>query len=500
MSLRAASALLHTTVCMLALACTGCSLVHPVGPDYRRPEPAAVTLDAASSGAFAPSAPPDKWWQLYQEPELDRYVSEALLENRDLRSAASRLAIAQSSLDQTLAQRWPTTDVSVSAERARGSLPGVPGLRVYNSVSTALSASYEIDLFGRIRRSIEASRADVDAQQFAFAATQIQVAANTASAYIGICNANAALAAAKRTIAIDEETLMVTRRLADGGAARRLDVTRAQAQLESDRAAVPPLESQRSAGLYALATLLGQPPEHYPREAALCAAPPVLEQPLPTGDGLALLRRRPDIAQAERLLAAATANIGVATANLYPQISLGVSVGSIASTLPDSLRASTRTWSIGPLLQWTFPNQEIGRAQLRQAGSTADLAMTTYQNTMLVALKETETALVSYARELDHRDLLHRARNDSQAAFEQSKRLYRQGVASFLDLLSAQKALALVDQQLVASSSAVATDQVAVFLALGGGWSDAARNAAEQAKRAEDTRRLHAVAAQSLPR
>ncbi|WP_069357725.1 efflux transporter outer membrane subunit [Burkholderia cenocepacia] len=477
------------TIGVCACLAAGCSLFRPAGPNYKQPA-VSVTLGTSNQTAFSPDAPPERWWELYQDPVLNNYAETAMRENLDLRAAASRLSIAQALLDQTVAQQWPSTNVSTSLERSRGTMPKVS---VGNSISATLGASYEVDLFGRIRRATEASRANVEEQQFAFAATQIQVVANTISAYLGICNANAALNAAYRTIRVDRDTYVTTRRLAEGGTSSQLDVTRARAQLESDRASIPPLETQRSTALYALATLLGRQPSNPPPEALQCHKPPTLRRPLPVGDGLALLRRRPDVAQAERALAAATANIGVATANLYPQVSIGLSVGTAAPTLPDALRAASRIWSLGPMLQWTFPNQAIARAQLRETSATADLAMTTYDNTVLSALKEAETALQSYVWELDHQAGLQRTRDESQTAFDQAWQLYRQGATSFLDLLSAQKSLALSEQQLVVSKGALATDQVTVFLALGGGWNDYAQRAADNAKTAAERRNSQAT-------
>ncbi|WP_321967862.1 TolC family protein [Burkholderia cepacia] len=473
----------------------GCSLLHPIGPDYRSPAQTDAMLGGASGAPFSPEAPPGPWWRLYRDPALDRYIDEALRENRDLRAAASRLQIAQAQLDQAEAAWLPTTSVTARAARARDSVPGVPGLHVSNTLSAALGVSYELDLFGRIRRSTEAATASVDAQQFAFAATQIRIAASTASAYAGACQSNAALAVARRTVQVDADTLETTQRLANGGSASQVDVIRARAQLASDRARLPVLDAQRTASLYALATLLGRQPDRYPREAAQCAAPPTLAQPMPVGDGLALLRRRPDIAQAERTLASATAGIGVAAAGLYPQISIGLSVGAIGTTPANALRANGRTWSVGPLMQWTFPNRAIADALLRQAGANADLAKTNYDATVLNALKETDSALDAYARELDHHDQLQQARDDNRAALAQVQRLYGRGATPYLDVLVAQKSLAEAEQQLVDSAGAIASDQIAVFAALGGGWDDAAQRAAEQAAAAAASRRDGAPAA-----
>jgi outer membrane protein, multidrug efflux system len=471
--------------CMLA---SGCSLLHPVGPDYKRPEPPKATLDAARSTAFSPQSPPGPWWKLYDDSILDGYVEEALRENRDLRGAASRIEIMQALLDQAKSAQFPSTTVSTNTARQRNWIDGSPYLLVYNSINASLGVSYELDLFGRIKRSIEAASASADEQQFAFAATQIRIVASTVGAYAGACQANAALAAAKRTVQIDEDSLNTTRRLAGGGVTSRLDVTRAKAQLEADRAQLPTIESQRMTALYALAVMLGREPAQYPEAAAQCQAPPAIAQPLPVGDGLALLRRRPDIAQAERALASATADIGVATANLFPQVSLGASVGFSGSNLSNTFSAIGRTWNIGPAMQWTFPNVAATEAQIRRAGALADLAKSNYDSTVLNALRETESALDRYASELDHQARLKEARDTSRTAFEEARQLYRHGVVPYLDVLSAQKSLAQAEQQRVNSAGAVSADQVAVFYALGGGWDDAAQKAAEQAKAAAESR------------
>ncbi|WP_448679119.1 efflux transporter outer membrane subunit [Pseudomonas nicosulfuronedens] len=462
----------------------GCSWLPAVGPDYRSPETSGVKLESAQGAAFSPQSPPGPWWQLYQNAELNGYIGESLRENRDLRIAASRLEVAQASRDQALAAQWPGGDVSATYARERGLMPGMLGFQLLNATSASLNLSYELDLYGRIRRSVESATASLEEQQFAFAASQIRVAAETANAYVSACQAGAALASAEQLVGVAQKTVDTVSRMAKVGAVGQFEVTRAQAQVGERQAAIPPILAQRKAALYSLAVLLGRTPENYPAQAARCDTPPTLEQPLPVGDGLALLRRRPDVAAAERTLAAATARIGMVQANLYPQISLGVSGGGEGTTVANTFSSFNRAWSVGPLLSWTFPNQLAIRAQMRAAGAEADMALSNYQNTLLTALKETETALDGYARTLEQYQRMSEVQQTNKLALSQASQLYSRGSTAFLDLLAAQRELTETEQKRVDLAGQVAARQIAVFQALGGGWDGAAQVAAEQAKAA----------------
>jgi outer membrane protein TolC len=248
-----------------------------------------------------------------------------------------------------------------------------------------------------------------------------------------------------------------------------LDATRSRAQLEQLSAAVPPLQARRQAALYKLATLTGALPQDFPREVADCDTPPRVAGVLPTGDGAALLKRRPDIRQAERTLAAATANIGVATAELYPHVSLGLTGGS-ASLGNDVGGGDSYSWSAGPLISWTLPNTGAAQARIAQANATTRAALARFDGTVLTALRETETALDAYARELDRNAALQQARDQSAIAANQAQKLYQNGRTGALDALQAQRVLATNEAALAASDAALSGDQVALFLALGGGW------------------------------
>lgn len=463
-------------LCVATLALSACT----AGRDYHVPEQAAAHVPAASApflgardSAFRTERLPDHWWRLYSDPLLDGLVTEALAANRDLRAADANLRAATAIVRETEASRTVQTTLGGGAALARpygtgGSLPGTLGYDLGGSVS------YPLDLAGRIRRAIEAARADAESIQAVRDNVRVTVAAAVTRAYAAACTANVRIAAANRVLGIQRQTFMATRRLQQGGRATAFDVTRAQAAVEQSEALVPALTGARQAALFELATLLGRPAAAYPREVERCQALPLVPRPIPVGDGAALIRRRPDVREAERALAAATARIGVATADLYPQVSLG---GSAGFTGPVSAFAGGNAFhiSLGPLISWTFPNRRLVRARIEQAGAGADSALAQFDGTVLEALRETETALSTYARTRDQVAALSRARDSAARAVRQAGQLARFGRGTFLDTLSAQGTLADAEASLAGAQTALVDAQVTLFLALGGGWQEEAQ-------------------------
>ena len=460
---------------ILALAVAACT----AGPNYHVPEAAAVNLPAArgkfDSGkdkAFSQADLPDHWWRLYGDQRLDAFVTEALAANTDLRAAEANLRRADAVVRETTAQRTLSTSVGAGLSTIRAAPPtGVngplPGTAFYD---TSFSLAYPLDLAGKIRRAIEASQADAESVAAARDNVRVTVAAEVARSYAAACSANLTLAANNRVLALQRETVNVTSRLQRGGRGTAFDVTRARAAADQSEAAIPSILANRTAALYSLATLMGRAPADYPRDVQTCTTPPTMTKPLPIGDGSALIRRRPDIRAAERNLASATAEIGVATADLYPQVSLGGSVGFTGPFSTISSVGNAFTLNAGPLVSWTFPNRRIVRSEIEQAGANADNALAQFDGTVLEGLRQTETALSAYAREGDRRAALLRARNDAAAAAEQAGRLYHFGRTDFLELLTAQAALTTAEANLAASNALVIDRQVDVFKALGGGW------------------------------
>jgi NodT family efflux transporter outer membrane factor (OMF) lipoprotein len=461
-----------------ALALSACTTV---GPNYKVPQAAAVKAPAAQGaflGAASPAVsqapPPPGWWRLYRDPTLDALEEQALAANTDLRVAAANLARAQAVVSEARAANEPTLKINGSAERARESAESFllfEPIPTENLADVGLGVSYTIDLVGRLRRAAEAAQADAEASQAGLDLARVSVAGEVAAAYIDACAAGEELAVANRSVDLQARNLAVTERLAAAGRGTAIDVTRARALLDQTRSGTPALVARRQAALFRLAALTGRPPAQFPRAAADCAALPKLDRPIPVGDGAALLRRRPDVRQAERTLAGATARIGVATAALYPTVTLGLGVGS-TGLLADIGQPAANRWNAGSMISWTFPTGGE-RARIRQANAAADVALAKFDGVVLNALRETETSLAAYAQDLQKNADLRAAREQAEVAEGQAQRLYRAGKSPYLTGLDATRTLAQADTALAASNSQVAADQVKLFLALGGGWEQA---------------------------
>ncbi|WP_062363201.1 efflux transporter outer membrane subunit [Variovorax paradoxus] len=460
----------------LAVA-AGLATCAAVGPDYRQP-PEALASQPGAARPFAEvpanAAPlPAHWWRLYHDPLLDRLVTQALAHNTDLRQAVANLERERAIEAEVAGGQRPT--LGVSGGPSFGHASGLSMLQKgYEppsrfNYSAAASLSYQVDLFGQIRRSIEAAGANTEAAAAALDLVRVNVAAGTARAYAQACSTGLRLQIAQKSVALQQDALNVTERLQRAGRAGAIDANRARAQLEQLNAALPPLQAERQGALYRLTTLTGALPQDFPREVAGCTVPPRVAGTLPVGDGAALLRRRPDIRQAERSLAASTARIGVATADLYPKVTLGLSASS-AGPASDFGRKDTIGWSMGPLISWTLPNTGIAQARIAQAEAGTRAALAKFDGTVLTALRETETALGTYARELDRRAALQASRDESAKVAAQARQLYQGGRTAYLDALDAERSLAASDAALAASEAQLADDQVVLFMALGGGW------------------------------
>jgi outer membrane protein TolC len=258
-----------------------------------------------------------------------------------------------------------------------------------------------------------------------------------------------------------------------------IDTSRSTAQLEQLRANLPPLMARQRTALYRLAVLTGEVPSAFPAEVAQCTTPPRVASAVPVGDGAALLRRRPDVRQAERQLAGATARIGVATAELYPNITLGASFGGVGF-MKDFGDANTWKFSLGPLISWNLPSTSSARVHIAQAKAGTEGALARFDAVVLNALRETESALTVYARELDRNAMLRAARDQSALASRQTAKLYQFGRTDFLAALDADRTLATAENMLAASDAQLAADQVQLFMALGGGWENTHAKHGEQ--------------------
>ncbi|MEE4453258.1 efflux transporter outer membrane subunit [Novosphingobium resinovorum] len=459
----------------MALALSACATA---GPDYHPPENAVSGTPsaqgdfvAARDPAFAQAPLPDRWWSLYADPRLDALVEEALTANADLRAAEANIRKAEAVLRETTGARALSTTVSSDAdlERDYSTQSGgtnIPGVVTYD---LGLSLSYPLDLNGKLRRAVEGAQADREVVEAARDAVRISVAAATAKAYADVCGANYQMATVQKVIVLQQQTLDATTRLQRGGRGTAFDVSRARTAVDTSRASLPAFVAKRQGALFLLATLLGRAPADYPQDVASCSVLPRLAQPMPVGDGAALIRRRPDIRQAERTIAGDTARIGVAVADLYPSVSIGAGVAS-SGQLQNLGKSDSFGFSLGPLLSWSFPNRPVVKAKIDAAKAQVDVDLAKFDATVLSALQGTETALETYARDRDKAASLGRASDSAGISEGQAAKLFRFGRSDFLDLLSAQGSLASARVSHAAAEAALVDDQIAVFLALGGGW------------------------------
>jgi NodT family efflux transporter outer membrane factor (OMF) lipoprotein len=453
-----------------------------VGPNYERPEtPPAAAAAFIDPGLtkVSPGAVEGEWWRLFRDPVLDRLVVEALTHNTDIREASANLKRARAILSEARGQRLPGTTVQgqytrqrTGAESVQGLPPGVDGVE-NDFFRVGFDASYEVDLFGRVSRSIEASRGDTEAAQAALDGARVAVAAETARTYAAACGFAAQANVARETVQLQTQTLELTQRLVEAGRGTVRDIDQARVLAENARAQVPAFEAERRAALYALATLTGRPPAELDSQANQCVTPPGVSELIPVGDGQALLARRPDVRQAERLLAADTARVGVATAALYPSIRLLGSVSLGAQSLDDLGKSSSFNFSLGPLLSWSFPNITAARAQIRQAEAGAEGSLAAFDGTVLTALREVEQALARYSGEIERNVALRRADTAATNAARIAILRFDAGRDSLLQRIDAERERAAARASLAQSNAALAEAQVALFKALGGGWEDA---------------------------
>jgi len=455
---------------LAALAVSACA----VGPDYVAPPPRSASSGpflSANRPAFTPTPLPADWWRLYNDPVLDGLVGDALAANTDLRQALARVERARASLRGARADRLP--QASIAAGTTYGRLPEsqVPaGARREDwSNDAGIDIAYEADLFGRVRRENQAARADLAASQADADAARVIVVADTTRAYADAASGAARLRVAREIVDLLDRSLTLTRKRHADGLEDGLAVARIATLREQRAADIPALEAGRQAALFRLATLTGRTPAELPTIAGERSVALEIDQPLPVGDGAGLLARRPDVRAAERRLAAETARIGVATADLYPRITFGASIGSTGPNLGDIFTGGPLRWLLGPLLNWSL-NREATHARIDAAKADTHGALAAFDGTVLTALQETETALATYAGAIERRRALQSASEQAERAARIVRSQQREGTLNSLDRLDAERTLAEAKAQLAEQDAEVSRAQIDVFRALGGGW------------------------------
>ncbi|EPJ90352.1 NodT family outer membrane efflux lipoprotein [Pseudomonas sp. CFII64] len=471
--------LTRLTTVGLGLLLSACQVV---GPDYTLPEQAAINRadlqgELAGESVNTISAPvPADWWRLYQDPRLDQLVQQAMASNTDLRIAAANLQRARYQTAEAQAAGGFSSGVKIGAERLQESGEAfllADKVPVANVGNVGITTSYQFDLFGTLQRGIEAAKANVDATQAAADTARITLVADVVRAYTQVCAANEEHGIALQSLDLQQQGVTLTQRLRDAGRGDETQVTRSQTQFKSLRAELPRYEALRQAGLFRLSMLLAKPLNQLPTGVATCNELPHIAQVMPVGDGAALLKRRPDVRQAERRLAAATAEIGVATGELYPDISIGATVGTVG-LLENLGKPAANRWGFGPLLNWTIPSNG-SRARIHQAEASTQAALARFDGVVLNAIRETQTGLAQYSALLERRDALADAEQSARQAADQTHRFFQAGRESFLADLQATRTYTDVRAQLAMANTQVAMGQIDLFLALGGGWENAGK-------------------------
>jgi outer membrane protein, multidrug efflux system len=452
----------------LVLALGACA----VGPRYTPPEiDAPDAYDRAEPDLNVPEEPVARFWEQFQDPLLDRLVADAIAANHDLRIAVARLEEARALARVARRDLYPTVTSGASYTDSRTSAAQIPGgssdsfdSEVYD---VGFDAFWELDLFGRVRRSNEARRAELEAAAGDLVAAQVSIASEVVRSYFELRGFQEQLAVARRNAENQSSSLELTQARLDAGSGTEFDTSRAAAQLHTTLARIPGLQTAVVATIHRIGVLTGREPQVLRADLEPDVPIPALPDRIAVGSPEALLRRRPDINAAERRLAAATARVGVAVADLFPKITLGHGFGWSATEFDDLGDDGSERWSLGPLITW--PAFDFGRvrAQVGVADAQLDATLAGYEQTVLRALEETETALARYANQRREVAELRAAAAASGNAARLARLRFEGGVADFLQVLDAERTQLEAEDRLASSRTAAATALIALHKALG---------------------------------
>jgi NodT family efflux transporter outer membrane factor (OMF) lipoprotein len=464
-------------ICLYASALSGCM----VGPDYKPPQtavPAGWVDPAPALPAGQPAVELARWWTVFEDPALVSLEQRAIASNLDLLQAEARIRQARAARGIAASGLGPTVDAGGSFQRSRspgrnsnwqeGETRGV----VSNSYDAGFDAGWELDVFGGIRRGIEAADADLQSAVESRRDVLVTLTAEVARNYIELRAFQQRIEIARQNLATQRHSARLTRLRFEGGFVGGLDVANAEAQVAATASQIPLLEAAARQSIYALGFLLGQEPAALLAELSPPADIPPAPPAVPAGLPSELLRRRPDIRRAEADIHAATARIGVATAELFPKFTLTGSAGLASGDFSSWLAWSQRFWSFGPSVSWRVFDTGRTRAAIAEQEAIEEQALIAYRRTVLAALQEVENALIASAKEQERRRSLAEAVTANRKAVSLAKTLYTEGQTDFLNVLDAQRSLFVTEETLVLSTSAISTDLVALYKALGGGWSE----------------------------
>lgn len=451
---------------LLVLALSACA----VGPDYQAPDTAPITIGAADQGDYNRGRFETSWWQQFEDPTLNALVAQSLRDNRELRVAFARLQAARAIRDDAANDRFPTVSSRLASQHGKAQQPGISEQRVSQErYDLGLDMLWEVDLFGRLQRQLEASAAEQEIAQADLDQLQVSLIAELVDAYGQLRGAQLRARIARGNLKNQQASRDLTERRREAGIGSELDVLRADGRLAATEASLPQLQAEEARARTRIATLLGQRPADLsidlgPREL------PAIAKALPIGDPGELLRRRPDLRSAECRLAAATAGVGVATADLFPRVSLSGFLGFTAGRGSALGSSAARAWGLAPSISWAAFDLGSVRARIRGASAEADAALAGYEQQVLLALEESENAFSDYAKDQQRLLALLRQSEASRAAAEQAAIQYREGTVDFLVLLDAERERLAAEDAQAQAEVELYRGIVAIYKALGGGW------------------------------
>jgi NodT family efflux transporter outer membrane factor (OMF) lipoprotein len=470
--------------CLTLLA--GCA----VGPDYHPPK-AKVSAQQWTSPLVGgeTNGPADlaAWWKNFGDTNLDSFVTMAVQSNLTLRVAEAHVREARAERDVTSGSFWPSVGASGSYSRNRYGFNNFPPLPPgtpldYNLYNAGFDATWELDIFGGTRRTIEAANAEMGAALFSQRDVLVSLLAEVARNYITARGYQQRLAITLQNIQVQEEILNLTSNRFENGLSSDLDVQQATALLNATEAEVPTLKTGFDQSVHHLAVLLGQPPGALMDKMSVEKPIPLTPPAVPVGLPSDLLQRRPDVQKSERELAAATARIGAAKSDLFPKFSLTGFAGLESISTANLFNYASRYWSAGPTVQWELFQAGSIRANVRVQNARQEQALDSYQQTVLIALEDAENALTAYAREQTRRESLSQSVQANEQALELSTQLYNNGLADFLHVLDSERSLYAAQDALVQSDQTVSLNLVQLYKALGGGWQEELKTASVSSK------------------
>ena len=451
--------------CMMLVSCAA-------GPNYTTPEIETPEEFSELNETLNTEAPTSEWWKTLNDEVLTKLITQAIEENHDIRVAEANFLAARALLQEQRLEFFPIVPAqgSITRQQASEDVVGPQSDRLNTVYDASFDATWELDFFGRIRRSVEALGAEYQSAAATWQDTHVIIAAEVARNYMQLRGTQYRLDVATRNAENQQQTFELTQALLEGGRGTDLDIARAQAQLETTLASIPPLEAQIARTIHRLSVLVGQNPSHLKSRLIVQDRLPELPVEINVGDPTSLLRNRPDVRVAERDLAAATARIGIVTADLYPRISIIGSYGSTATSSSRFAESSTETFSIGPLFTWAAFDLGRVRARIRAADANAEANLALFERTVLTALEEAENTFSDYTRARLRQERLSIAADSSSRAADLARLRYRNGADSFLTVLDAERRLLEAEDQLAQSATQSGVAYVALYKALGVGW------------------------------